>query len=52
MLPQECPIDLTKARLEIDVSGVWNTLYEGIVHQEIFCPFGDQRLVLLSGTRY
>lgn len=51
MLPQECPIDLTKARLEIDVSGVWHTLYEGIVHQEIFCPFGDQRLVLLSGTR-
>lgn len=52
MLPPQCPIDLTKTRLEIDVVGVWDTLYEGIVHQEIFCPFGDQRLVLLSGTRY
>ena len=51
MLPQKCPIDLTKTRSEVDVAGVWDTLYEGIVHQEIFCPFRDQRLVLLSGTR-
>lgn len=51
MLPLKCPIDLTKAHLEVDVGGVWNTLYEGTVHQEVFYPFGDQRLVLLSGTR-
>lgn len=50
-LPQKCPIDLTKAPLEVDIAGVWDTLYEGIVHQEIFRPFGDQRLVLLSGIR-
>lgn len=51
MLPAVCPIDLTTSPLEVDVSGVWDTLYEGIVHQEIFTPFEDQRLVLLSGTR-
>lgn len=51
MLPQKCPIDLAKAPVEGDIGGVWDTLYEGIVHQEIFQPIKDQRLVLLSGTR-
>lgn len=50
-LPQKCPIDLSESCLEMDIAGVWNTLYEGTVHQEIFNPFWDQRLVLLSGTR-
>lgn len=51
MLPQKCPIDLAKVPVEGDIGGVWDTLYEGIVHQEIFQPIKDQRLVLLSGTR-
>lgn len=51
MLPQKCPVDLTRAPLEVDIGGVWDTLYEGTVHQEVFNPFEDQRLVLLSGTR-
>jgi len=51
MLPQKCPIDLTQVCSEISIAGVWDTLYEGTVHQEVFCPFSDQKLVLLSGTR-
>jgi len=50
-IPQQCPIDLSKAPSQSDISGAWNSLYDGSVHQEIFNPFANQRLVLLSGNR-
>lgn len=50
-LPANCPIDLESVRAEVDISGAWDSLYEGTVHQEIFHPVKNYSLVLLSGTR-
>lgn len=51
-IPVRCPVDLSKTREISDITGAWDSLYEGSVHQEIFNPFGSQKLVLLSGIRY
>ena len=50
-IPSNCPVDLSTALPTVDVVGIWDSLYEGTVHQEIFNPYANQRLVLLSGTR-
>lgn len=52
MIPMHCPINLLNVPLICDISGVWNSLYVGTVHQEIFRPFQNQKLVLLSGKRF
>ncbi len=51
MIPYYCPIHLASANLKTDITGVWTELYYGSVHQEVFCPYGEQYLVLLSGNR-
>lgn len=51
MIPQHCPIHLPSSKSEIDITGIWTKLYHGSVHQEVFCPYGDQYLILLSGNR-
>lgn len=51
MIPTHCPVDLFLSKSKTDLSGVWDSLYHGSVHQEIFNPYGDQYLVLLSGNR-
>lgn len=30
-------------------NGVWDDLFEGSVHQEVFRPYKDKALILLSG---
>ena len=50
-IPSNCPVDLSTALPTVDVVGIWDSLYEGTVHQEIFNPYANQRLVLLSGIR-
>lgn len=51
MIPRKCPIHLPTATFATDISGAWPELYYGSVHQEVFCPYGEQYLVLLSGNR-
>ncbi len=51
MVPFQCPVYLPSAEPQMDITGAWNKLYHGTVHQEIFCPYGNQYLVLLSGNR-
>lgn len=51
MVPVQCPIHLPSANPKTDIIGAWDKLYQGVVHQEIFCPHGSQYLVLLSGNR-
>ncbi len=51
-IPYKCPIDLCSAKTETDITGAWDDLYEGSVHQEIFHPIPTQSLILLSGNRY
>ena len=50
-IPSHCPVNLSKVPLISDITGAWDSLYDGPVHQEIFQPFGNQKLVLLSGNR-
>lgn len=51
-IPVKCPINLLTTQTIADISGAWDTLYEGSVHQEIFRPVPTQSLILLSGNRY
>lgn len=51
MIPEECPVNLPPTTFATNVTGEWTELYSGMVHQEIFCPYGDLYLVLLSGNR-
>lgn len=51
MVPNYCPVNLSSIESQMDITGAWTTLYQGAVHQEVFCPYGNQYLVLLSGTR-
>ena len=51
MVPNYCPVQLFSANSETDITGAWTDLYHGSVHQEVFCPYGNQYLVLLSGNR-
>ena len=50
-IPQKCPIELVNCKASIDTNGVWDSLFDGTVHQEIFRPVQNQSLVLLSGQR-
>lgn len=50
-IPAMCPVDLSNVPSISNISGIWDSLYEGNVHQEVFNPFENQRLVLLSGNR-
>ena len=50
-IPSHCPVNLSKVPLISDITGAWDSLYDGPVHQEIFQPIGNQKLVLLSGNR-
>ena len=50
MVPVKCPIHLPSTASTADITGAWTELYNGSVHQEIFCPYGEQYLVLLSGN--
>ena len=51
MVPNYCPVNFLSAKSGTDITGAWTTLYHGSVHQEVFCPYGNQYLVLLSGNR-
>ena len=50
MVPLQSPVHLASSAFETDITGVWTDLYHGSVHQEVFCPYGEQYLVLLSGN--
>lgn len=51
-VPYQCPIpNVTQKKAPEDISGVWDDMFSGSVHQEFFHPFGTQTLILLSGTR-
>lgn len=50
-IPPLCPFNSLLCAQPMDISGCWDDLYVGSVHQEVFSPFGKQRLILLSGQR-
>ena len=49
MVPKYCPVDLDVAQQEVDITGAWDDLYQGSVHQENIYTYGRQHLILLSG---
>lgn len=51
MIPKDCPIQVETWEKETNVNGIWESLYHGTVHQEIFSPIPGQHLILLSGKR-
>ena len=51
LLSTDCPIDLSTVSKKINVYGVWDSLFEGSVCQEVFLPTTNDALVLLSGKR-
>lgn len=42
-------IDISVAMTSTYTNGVWDDLFEGSVHQEVFRPYKDKALILLSG---
>lgn len=50
-IPAKCPIDPASSKASSYIVNIWDMLYTGQVKQEIFHPFGDQYLILLSGHR-
>lgn len=50
-LPSRCPVDLM-TNGPAKVVGIWDSLYEGTVNQEIIHPISNQNLILLSGKRH
>ena len=51
-VPYQCPIlNVTQKKVPEDISGIWDDMFSGTVHQEFFHPFGTQTLILLSGIR-
>lgn len=50
-LPVKSPIELSNCNATGDYVGVWDSLYTGSVHQELFSPIAGQYLLLLSGKR-
>ena len=50
-IPSRCPFDSLLCSQTADITGYWDDLYRGSVHQEVFSPYGKQRLILLSGQR-
>lgn len=49
MIPNHCPFDLREEGVKPKTAGMWPNLYQGIVKQEMFHPYGEQYLLLLSG---
>lgn len=49
-IPTRCPINVGNITKAAYVKGVWDNLFEGSVYQEVFHPYGNQSLVLLSGN--
>lgn len=49
-IPARCPINVGNITEAAYVKGVWDDLFEGSVYQEVFHPYGNQYLVLLSGN--
>lgn len=49
-IPTRCPIDVGNITKAAHVKGIWDDLFEGSVYQEVFHPYGNQSLVLLSGN--
>lgn len=49
-VPNRCPINLMEQQPVCDCTGVWGSMYVGTVHQEIINIYGNQWIVLLSGT--
>lgn len=47
-IPKYCPVDIVTSSRITDISGAWNSMYSGSVHQEIFHTYANQHLVLLS----
>ena len=50
-IPSRCPINHIRNG-SINVTGMWDSLYEGNVKQEVFCPVASQKLILISRQRY
>mgnify|MGYP006924869255 FL=1 len=50
-VPSRCPFDSLLCSQSTDITGYWDDLYRGSVHQEVFSPYGKQRLILLGGQR-
>lgn len=51
-IPSQCPLpNVMQKNTPEDISGVWDDLFSGRVHQEFFHPYGTQTLILLSGSR-
>ena len=48
-IPKRCPINISVAMTPTYTNGVWDDLFEGSVHQEVFRPYKDKALILLSG---
>ena len=48
-IPKRCPIDISVAMTPTYTNGVWDDLFEGSVHQEVFRPYKNKALILLSG---
>lgn len=48
-IPKRCPIDISVAMTSTYTNGAWDDLFEGSVHQEVFRPYKDKALILLSG---
>lgn len=48
-LPLRCPMDFESVTKPMYVKGIWDDVFTGRVYQEIFSPYKDQYLVLLSG---
>jgi Zn-dependent peptidase ImmA (M78 family) len=51
-VPIKCPMELDVNSNYSSVVGYWEDLYIGAVSQEVFHPFGNQFLVLLSGREW
>lgn len=49
-IPTRCPINVDNITKAAYVKGIWDDLFEGSVYQEVFHPYGNQSLVLLSGN--
>lgn len=49
-IPTRCPINVRNFTKAACVKGIWDDLFEGSVYQEVFHPYGNQSLILLSGN--
>lgn len=47
-IPKYCPVDIAFSPKNSDITGAWNSMYSGSVHQEIFHTYANQNLILLS----